>query len=351
MADVKVSDLVAATALADADLLMMTQNATGDSKKITVANASATEAKKGFAEIASSAEAAAGTDNSRIITPAKAAALMPYNWIGGLHTRLIGDVAHDVTIEPGGCIDDGNALEMRLASSIEKQIDVAWAEDSDGSPSGGMDTGAVAANSVYYIWLIKNPTSGKVDALFSLSETAPTLPAGFTLKRLIMAVVTDASADIIRYFQMDTRVEFTFGHVVYELNTLRSSGTYYTTSPGTGLLRCPKYVVGDFRLMGNNPITTVVSEAGIVCHASGGHQLNFTSPLYSHRTSAATTSYGGVQAGGTLSNTGASCRALVGQTGEVVYALDTGGTVYYPTIVIVGMDIMFRNNPSIIGLV
>jgi hypothetical protein len=46
----------------------------------------------------------------------------------------------------------------------------------------GIDTGTVATNSIYYLWITANPTSGVKGAVLSLSSTSPTLPSGFTLK-------------------------------------------------------------------------------------------------------------------------------------------------------------------------
>lgn len=48
----------------------------------------------------------------------------------------------------------------------------------------GLDTGAVATDSVYYLWIIRNPTTEQVGGLLSLSATAPTMPSGFTQKQL-----------------------------------------------------------------------------------------------------------------------------------------------------------------------
>lgn len=47
-----------------------------------------------------------------------------------------------------------------------------------------LDTGTPQANSVYYLWLLKNPTTSIVGAVLSLSSTSPTLPSGMSLKRL-----------------------------------------------------------------------------------------------------------------------------------------------------------------------
>ncbi len=70
---------------------------------------------------------------------------------------------------------------MILASSLTKRIDVAWAA---GTGNGGLDTGSVGSN-LYYAWLIQRSDTGVCDALFSLSNTSPTMPASYDRKRLI----------------------------------------------------------------------------------------------------------------------------------------------------------------------
>jgi hypothetical protein len=54
----------------------------------------------------------------------------------------------------------------------------------------GLDTGTLAASSVYYIWLIGNGTA--IHSLASLSSTAPTMPGGYTFKCRVSAIPTNA---------------------------------------------------------------------------------------------------------------------------------------------------------------
>ena len=91
------------------------------------------------------------------------------------------DATNDIDIAAGGAMDATGAYWMTLAATLTKQSDVAWAV---GSAAGGLDTGAVG-NSDYYIWLIARSDTGVVDALYSLSSTAPTMPANYDYKRLI----------------------------------------------------------------------------------------------------------------------------------------------------------------------
>lgn len=90
------------------------------------------------------------------------------------------DATNDLDIAAGGAMDATGAYWMSL-SAITKQSDVAWAV---GTNQGGLDTGAVGNND-YYIWLIARSDTGVVDVLYSLSATAPTMPANYDFKRLI----------------------------------------------------------------------------------------------------------------------------------------------------------------------
>ncbi len=92
-----------------------------------------------------------------------------------------GDATNDIDIAVGGAMDTTGAYWMTLVSALTKQSDAAWAV---GSAAGGLDTGAVG-NSDYYTWLIARSDTGVVDVLFSLSSTAPTMPANYDFKRLI----------------------------------------------------------------------------------------------------------------------------------------------------------------------
>jgi hypothetical protein len=79
---------------------------------------------------------------------------------------------------------------MALAAALSKTT-TAWAV---GNGNGGLDTGAIAANTWYHVHLIKRVDTGVVDVLFSLSATAPTLPANYTLFRRIGSIRSDASS-------------------------------------------------------------------------------------------------------------------------------------------------------------
>lgn len=103
-------------------------------------------------------------------------------YASGLALTTAADAANDVTIAAGAAASDTSPYYlMQLASALTKQIDASWAV---GNNAGGLDTGAVG-NNTYYKWLIQRSDTGVVDALFSLSSTAPTMPTNYDRKRLI----------------------------------------------------------------------------------------------------------------------------------------------------------------------
>ena len=95
-----------------------------------------------------------------------------------------GDATNDLDIAAGGCMDDTGTAWIQIAATT-KQSDAVWAADNGVTPTGGLDLIGSAGNNDLYVWAIKNPTSGLSGTLFSLSSTAPTMPTGYTLKRLI----------------------------------------------------------------------------------------------------------------------------------------------------------------------
>jgi len=112
------------------------------------------------------------------------------------------DADHDVAISVGGVKDATNTVNITLAAILTKRIDAAWAV---GDNNGGLDGtessgGTPDASTMYYIWLIKRSDTGVVDALYSESATGPTMPTNYDYKRLIGAVKTDSSANVLAFF-------------------------------------------------------------------------------------------------------------------------------------------------------
>lgn len=100
------------------------------------------------------------------------------------------DATNDIGITTGVWADSTAVGLMRLVSSLIKRLDAAWVV---GTNQGGLDTGAVA-NGTYHVHLIMRVDTGVVDVLFSLSATAPTMPANYTLFRRIGSIVRVSAA-------------------------------------------------------------------------------------------------------------------------------------------------------------
>lgn len=119
---------------------------------------------------------------------------LPLRHLGGLNeSNNAVDPTNDIDIAVGAAVDDDSTAIMQLTSTLTKRLDAAWAV---GTNQGGLDTGAIAASTWYYVWLIQRSDTGVVDALFSLSSSAPTLPTSYDRKRRIGSVRTDGAVAI-----------------------------------------------------------------------------------------------------------------------------------------------------------
>jgi len=101
-----------------------------------------------------------------------------------------GDPINDIDIAVGEATDVDLEMVMRLAGTLTKRLDAAWAV---GTNQGGLDTGAIA-NGTYHVWLIQRSDTNVVDALFSTSATSPTMPASYDRRRRIGSIVRSAGS-------------------------------------------------------------------------------------------------------------------------------------------------------------
>lgn len=129
-------------------------------------------------------------------------AQFPAKFVQGLIQSVnSGDATNDTDISAGSCRDSTDAMDMVLASTLTKRIDASWAV---GTNQGGLDgtesvAGTPDVSTWYYMWLIKRSDTGVVDALYSESATAPTMPTNYDYKRLIGAVFNNSGGDITAY--------------------------------------------------------------------------------------------------------------------------------------------------------
>lgn len=115
---------------------------------------------------------------------------------GLIMSRDAGDTDHDINITSGVVLDSTKTEAIVLKNEITKRLDATWAKGDD---AGGLAAGAsLGADSIIYGYLIKNTTSGAVDAVFDTNDpvTGPTLPSGYDIYRYIGAWGTDASNNL-----------------------------------------------------------------------------------------------------------------------------------------------------------
>jgi len=108
---------------------------------------------------------------------------------GGINEMVLAyNSTTTVDIGTGRCRDDSDTDDILFQTTQTINLGTTGAN--------GLDTGSQASDTMYYIWAIKNPTSKAVAGLASLSGTSPTMPSGYTLKRVIGAIRSDDSTEI-----------------------------------------------------------------------------------------------------------------------------------------------------------
>ena len=65
--------------------------------------------------------------------------------------------------------------------------------------SGGLDTGSILANKFYYIHALVNSSTNMFGVIASASSSSPLLPGGFNSSKLIGAVKTDGSGNLLKF--------------------------------------------------------------------------------------------------------------------------------------------------------
>lgn len=123
---------------------------------------------------------------------------LPREYISGLTLASAADTDHDITVAVGEARDSTDAYDITLSAALTKQIDAAW---SVGDNAGGLFSGAVANSTWYYFFLIRRSDTGVVDAGFDTSITAANIPTDYDAYRLLGAVRTNGSANILGFKQ------------------------------------------------------------------------------------------------------------------------------------------------------
>lgn len=137
------------------------------------------------------------------------------------------DALKDIDIAAGIAVNDAGSAFLVLGSTLIKRIDANWVV---GTNQGGLDTGSVILNSWYHVWIIRRSDTGVVDILLSWQNpldlpaiTAPTMPTNYDQKCRIGSVLTDATVNILGFFQHGDY--FFWKSRILELNSVNVSIT------------------------------------------------------------------------------------------------------------------------------
>lgn len=157
-------------------------------------------------------------------------------FIFGLTLSNAADTDHDITIAAGtAASDDSNPTLINLSSAITKQADATFAE---GSAAGGMVSGeSLPTSGTVHVWLIMK-ADGTADVCFNnnaSSGLSPTLPSGFTYKRRIASLRTDASANIRNFLQVGDYFQYKVPVLDVASAAQGTSGTNRSISAPVGI--------------------------------------------------------------------------------------------------------------------
>lgn len=129
---------------------------------------------------------------------------LTYSEFGGQYKNLVVTVSG--TGYQGTITADRLVVEdSSYACPVLRAVSVSF----NGANSGvnGLDTGSMAANNWYYLYVIYNGTT--VASLISLSSTAPTLPSGYTKFAMVgVARVPTAYTRFLATYQRDSWISY-----------------------------------------------------------------------------------------------------------------------------------------------
>jgi hypothetical protein len=111
---------------------------------------------------------------------------------------------------------NGSARVVTISPAVSVNIGTAGAN--------GLDTGAAANSTWYYLWVIV-AADGTVAGLLSASSSNPTMPTGYTHKALVGAVRRDGAGNFMSFYQHGREVWLT-RQTVFTAKTAVAANTY-----------------------------------------------------------------------------------------------------------------------------
>jgi hypothetical protein len=143
---------------------------------------------------------------------AAAITIYPKGHLFGLTLSTAGS-STTFSVAAGVASDSTDVALLSLGSSMNKTT-AAWLV---GTGNGSLDSGSIAANTWYHVYLIYRADTAVTDVIVSTNATAPSLPASYTLYRRIGSIRTDGSNNWLQFVQTGDR--FIWSAPVGDVNT------------------------------------------------------------------------------------------------------------------------------------
>lgn len=171
--------------------------------------------------------------------------MWPLGTLSGLTLSRTGTTTYQVAA--GAAVNENTGVkhDMVRSAAMSKSLS-GW---SAGGGNGSLDTGSIASNTWYHVWLIRKDSDGTTDVLLSLSATAPTMPSGYTARRRLGSIRTNGSSQITPFLQYGDAF-------VWETPVISVSATNPGISAVTRTLMVPTGVVVNAKVHARLNITT-----------------------------------------------------------------------------------------------
>jgi hypothetical protein len=133
-----------------------------------------------------------------------------------------GDTDHDIALSSGCVFAQNGKTFIYSDSTIIKRIDASWAS---GTGLGGrFSSVSLSPNTTYHFFVIRQDSTGIVDAGFDTSINAVNRPSGWTHYARIGSVITDGSSNIVNFTQYGRyflfKKPFTYGVISFGTTAL-----------------------------------------------------------------------------------------------------------------------------------
>lgn len=122
---------------------------------------------------------------------------LPISSVVGFRVDVLNTLT--ITVSPGITRDDTNTVNIKRTTAAGN---ISLASLSTGNGINKLDTGSLANNTWYYVYVVSK-ADGTVGGLLSLSSSLPTMPSGYVYKRRIGMVRTNSSAVLHRQYTLD----------------------------------------------------------------------------------------------------------------------------------------------------